>query len=57
MIDIFVTRYKHNGIIVIDNLENKERFQGYSLRDAIRLYRNANGYRYKHFNIYITEVW
>lgn len=57
MIDIFITRYKYNGIIVIDDLENKERYQGYTMREALKHYRNANGYRYKHFNIYITEVF
>lgn len=55
MVDIFITRYKHNGIIVIDDRNNKERYQGYSLRDALRHYRNANGYRYKHLNIILTE--
>lgn len=57
MVDIFITRYKHNGIIVIDDWTNKERYQGYSLRDALRHYRNEYGYKNKHLNIIISEVW
>lgn len=56
MIDIFVTRYKHNGIIVIDDWNNKERYQGYPLRAALRHYRNEYGYKNKHLNIILTEV-
>lgn len=55
MIDIFVTRYKHNDIIVINDHDNKERYQGYTLREALRHYRNEHGYKNKHLNIILTE--
>lgn len=57
MTDIFVTRYTHNGIIVIDDYENKERYQGYTLRESLKRYRNANGYKNKRLNIILTEVF
>lgn len=55
MTDIFVTRYNHNGIIVINDYENKERYQGYSFRAALKHYRNEHGYSHKHLNIILTE--
>ena len=49
---LFIERVHHNGNIIIKtNYNNKNIYIGYSLRNAISLFRNKNGLRGKKLEI------